>query len=276
MATTDDVTTTADFEAQFVQFQPELQSYLFRITANRQDAEDLAQETYLKAVNNLSGFSGRSSLKTWVFTIATNLARDHFRARHRWRADIQDRCRTATKSSPEKVATMHRIVQQSDAARYEFKEHIDFCFTCIAKTLKIEQQLALILKEVYGFRGVDIMEILHLSKGKVKHALADARRTMTEIFDRRCALVNQNGVCYQCSEINGFVNPKQEAHEKEVSLCQAAEAGASKEHLFDLRAELVRSIDPLAAPGATLHAYLLELMPQHADTHPEPDHSPAR
>jgi len=251
-----------EFQKQFLLIHAKLKSYLFRITANKRDAEDLAQDTYVKAIKNLPGFSGKATLKTWVFTIATNLAKDNFRARRRWREDTQDRCRENTQASPVKVAKMRDIVNHSPAEKYEFKEHIDYCFTCIAKTLETEQQLALILKEVCDFKISEIMEILDLSEGKVKHALAEARNTMSDIFDRRCELVNKNGACYQCSEINGFVNPKQAAREKlmQIKMYSEAQNGASKDRLLDLRAELVKSIDPLAAPGAELHAYLLERM----------------
>jgi|GEM_PF-4788082 len=100
------IVTTEEFQAQFLLLQAKLKSYLFRLTASRQDAEDLAQETYLKAAKNLAGFAGKSSLKTWVFAIATNLARDNFKAQRRWREDTQDRCREATQAAPEKVAAI--------------------------------------------------------------------------------------------------------------------------------------------------------------------------
>ena len=273
MATVLPTLTDAAFQEEFLQLRPQLVSYLFRLTTHPQDAEDLAQDTYLKALENLSKFAGRSSLKTWVFSIATNLARDHFRVRSRWGEDIQDRCREATQSSPEKVTEMHRIVNSSPAEKYEFHEHVDYCFSCIAKTLEIEQQLALVLKEIYDFTVAEIMEILQLSEGKVKHAIADARRIMGEIFDRRCVLVSQQGACYQCSEINGFINPKQDAREAmlRLKLVQEAQNGASKERLLDLRSELVKMIDPLNVPGSELHAYLLSLMPRHApQAGPEP------
>ena len=241
-----------------------MKSYLFRITANRLDAEDLAQETYLKAANNLSSFAGKSSLKTWIFTIATNLARDNYRVRRRWQEDAQDRCRTDTRASSQRVTMMRHIVSHSPAEAYEFKEHIDFCFTCLAKTLKIEQQLTLILKEVYAFKVLEIMEILQLSEGQVKYALTQARQIMTDIFDRRCVLVNQQGTCHQCSEINGFVNPKQKA--RQLKLSKTAGQKGSKAHLLTLRTELVKSVNPLTVPGSDLHAYLLELISKAAHT----------
>ena len=74
--------TVDEFKRQFLLLDSRLKSYPFRLTANRHDAEDLTQETYLKALQNLRGFAGKSTLKTWFFTIATNLAKDHFKPKH--------------------------------------------------------------------------------------------------------------------------------------------------------------------------------------------------
>ena len=88
---------------------------------------------------------------------------------------------------------------------------------------------------------------------------------MADIFDRRCALVNQQGICHQCSEINGFINPKQEVQQLKVA--KAVDKRAQKAHLLTLRTALVKSINPLEAPGAELHTYLLRLIDQAAKTH---------
>lgn len=254
--------TVAEFDRQFVALRPNLVSFLFRFTTRRKDAEDYTQEAYVRARRGLDRFAGRSSLKTWVFQIAANLARDDLRARARWNEDTQDRCKVTTRAAPAKVERMQALVDAAPVEQYDAREHIDYCFTCISKTLQLDQQLAVLLKHVYEFTVPEIMEILELSEGKVKHALADGRRTLTDVFDRRCALVNRNGTCHECSEINGFVNPKQEVQERmrRLEMVQAAESGESRERLLDLRAALVRGVDPLATPTGAMHEYLLELM----------------
>jgi hypothetical protein len=115
MAEQHPIITPEEFQTQFLLLQAKLKSYLFRLTASRQDADDLAQDTYLKAASNLAGFAGKSTLKTWLFTIATNLARDHSKAQCRWREDTQDRCREDTRASPQKVARMRaELVRRLD------------------------------------------------------------------------------------------------------------------------------------------------------------------
>lgn len=259
----------AEFDDAFAELRDALRSYLFRLTTNPDEAEDLVQDTYVRAARAIGGFSGRSSLRTWVFTIATNLARDHFRVRQRWAEDIQDRCRSSTQARPDRVARMRTLTVASPVERYEFKEHIDYCFTCIGKSLTLEQQLAILLKDVYGFTVDEAAEIVGITRGRFRHALADGRHAMEDIFDGRCVLVSKTGVCHQCSEIQGWVNPKQEAREKELELVREARSGADRQRLLRLRAALVRSVDPLAAPAAEMHAWLLSLMEEHAE--PDPD-----
>src|SRR6266545_6274584 len=85
--------TTDELTNQFVAFQAELKSFLLRMTASVQDAEDILQDTYLKANAKIEAFRGESSLKTWVFSIASNLARDLLKSKKRWPATVTDICR---------------------------------------------------------------------------------------------------------------------------------------------------------------------------------------
>ncbi|HWB26021.1 MAG TPA: RNA polymerase sigma factor [Chitinophagaceae bacterium] len=242
------------FQTLFAQFQSQLKSYLYRLLTNLNDVDDLAHDTFIKAFSNISTFSKDSSLKTWVFKIATNLAYDHLRKLKRWGADAQDRGADLAIGS-EEVRRFFRVVHDtSNAGAYEMREHIDFCFTCISKTLPIENQVALILKDIYDFPVKEICLILNKTEGVIKHLLNDARNTMTDIFDYRCALINKNGICHQCSHINEIYNPK---HNQQKELMKLDLVKASKkynrEQLFTLRTLLVKAIDPLHALGTDLH-----------------------
>jgi len=151
--------------------------------------------------------------------------------------------------------------------KFEIKEHINFCFTCMAKTLPIEKQVAVILKDVYGFKISEIVEILGITDGKAKHAITGGRESLVNIFEHKCALVSKKGVCYQCSELNGILNPKQDQQEALVKIKMVREAnkGKTKEELYKLRTELVKSIDPLHANNTDLHTYFLSLMPHYSE-----------
>jgi len=70
-----------EFDELYKNYLPNLKSYLYRLVANTEDMEDLAQETFIRAYKNIDSFEGRSSFKTWIFTIAINLAKDHYNAK---------------------------------------------------------------------------------------------------------------------------------------------------------------------------------------------------
>jgi RNA polymerase sigma-70 factor (ECF subfamily) len=246
------------FQTLFGEFQNQLKSYLYRLLTDRDDVNDLTQDTFIKAFTKISTFNQDSSLKTWVFKIATNLAYDHLRKFKRWGEDAQDRGADLAIGSEEVRQAFWKIHDTSDAGAYEMKEHIDFCFTCISKTLPIENQVALILKDIYEFQIKEICLILGKMEGVVKHLLNDARNIMTDIFEHRCALVNKNGVCHQCSHINEIFNPK---HDQQAELMKLDLVKGSKkynrEELFTLRTLLVKAIDPLHASGTDLHESIM-------------------
>jgi RNA polymerase sigma-70 factor (ECF subfamily) len=247
------------FQKLFCEFQNQLKSYLYRLLVDRNDAEDIAHDTFVRAFDKISQFKGESSLKTWVFQIATNLAYGELRKRKRWESDAQDKSREYAISSEEIKSEFRLTHETSPYGAYEIREHIDFCFTCIAKTLVIDQQVTLILKDIYDFPINDIAVILGKSPGVIKHLLHDSRKTMTVVFENRCALINKNGMCHQCSELNGYFNPKLNQQRSLASLeLVSAPDNTNSERLFEIRTLLVKAIDPLKSDGADLQDMIMK------------------
>lgn len=249
----------ADFTAFFEKIRPQLKSYMLRMTASVQDTEDIVQDTWIKASTNLATFRGDASLKTWVFSIASNLAIDNLRKKKRWPENVTDICKDAAMNHPTHFQEAMQIAATSEFAKFEIREHISFCFLCIAKSLPLEQHLCLLLKEIHGFLIKEIAVILQTTDALVKYHLHTARQKMIEIFEGRCALINQEGVCHQCTEMNGIFNPKQNAQEAVVKVKMArAAANSDKEHLFDLRMEILREMDPFTSNAHELQLHHLE------------------
>jgi RNA polymerase sigma-70 factor, ECF subfamily len=245
------------FQTLFAAFQSQLRSYLYRLLTHRDDVHDLVHDTFIRAFDKISTFNQQSSLKTWVFQIATNLAYDHLRKLKRWPVDAQDQGANLAIGTPAIGQSFRVVHETSTAGAYEMREHIDFCFTCISKTLPIENQVALILKDIYDFPVKEICLILDKTEGIVKHLLLDARETMTGIFDNRCALVNKNGACDQCSQLNGIFNPKQDQQEQRMKLeLVKGSTKFDRAELFNMRTTLVKAIDPLHSSGTDLHALI--------------------
>lgn len=93
----------------------------------------------------------------------------------------------------------------------------------------------------------------------VKYYLYVGRSKMIEIFDHRCSLINKQGICYQCTELNGIFNPKQKEQEELVKITMVKEAGnKNKEELFDLRMKILQELDPFESRAAELQLHHLE------------------
>jgi len=241
------------FQALFANFQRQLKSYLYRLLSDRNDVDDITHDTFIRAYDKLSGFNQQSSVKTWVFRIATNLAYDYLRKRKRWTVDAQDLAKQLVQSNDAVRNACRTIHATSPAGAYEIKEHIDFCFICLSKTLPVENQVALILKDIYDFSIQDIAQILEKTTGVVKHLVNDARNALKEIFENRCALINKQGGCHQCSELNGVYNPKQDQQQALMKLDLVKGSGKyQRDKLYNLRTKLVKGIDLMDSDGADL------------------------
>ena len=82
---------------------------------------------------------------------------------------------------------------------------------------------------------------------------------MISIFDGRCAIINKEGVCHQCTELNGIFNPKQNAQEELMKIEMAKEAvNKDKEHLFDLRMQIIQETDPFNFKASELQLHHLK------------------
>ncbi len=244
---------------EFEQIRSQLKSYVLRIAASVTDTEDIVQDTYVKAVENVGGFRGDSTLKTWIFTIASNLAKDNLRVQKRWTENVTDLSKEAALSNPKFFQESMHIRMTSPQGQFEIKEHIAFCFTCISKSLPLEQQICLLLKDVYDFTLKEVAIILGVTEAMVKYYLHTGRSKMIDVFDNRCALINKQGICHQCSELNGIFNPKQKIQEELVKIEMARVAGnADKDRLFELRMEVVSGIDPFDSNASELQLHHLE------------------
>lgn len=248
--------TTEQFANEFELARPHLKSYILRITACVEDAEDIVQDTYIKAVGKLDVFRAESTVKTWIFAIASNLAKDNLRAKKRWPETVTDICREKALANPDYFPEIAQIMQTSPYATFEIKEHINFCLTCISKSLPLEQQICILLKEIYEFKISEIVEIIETTEAMVKYYLHTGRSKLVNVFEGRCALINKEGVCHQCSELNGIFNPKQnfEVEKNKIEFAKKAN-DPNREHLLDLRFNIMREIDPFNSNGSDLQLH---------------------
>jgi RNA polymerase sigma-70 factor, ECF subfamily len=244
---------------EFETARAQLKSYILRITASIEDTEDIVQDTFIKASTKLETFRAESTVKTWLFTIASNIAKDNLRAKKRWPETVTDICRGKALANPNYFPEIAKIMQTSSQAEFEMKEHITFCLTCIAKSLPLEQQICLLLKEVYDFKVSEIEEIIGTTEAMVKYYLHTSRSKMVHIYEGRCALINKEGTCHQCSELNGIFNPKQDFEIEKNKIEFARKANdPNREHLLDLRFQIMKEIDPFNSKGSDMQLHHIQ------------------
>lgn len=252
-----------NIETEFIAFQEQLESYLYRLSANREDAKDIVQDTYIKAKQKFDSFKGESSFKTWCFSIATNLAKDNQRVKNRWKLEVQDDCKNASLSTPKYQQRILTSFQNQTEQQFEIAEHINYCFTCIAKNLDLEEQIAVILKEFYHFKRTEIGHILGKTEGVVKHLLYNGRQELQTKYNKRCSLINKTGVCYQCAELNDFLQEKPNSAEK-IKNIELSRENNSETNL-DIRFSLINQLNPLNSKASDLEDTILQILREVID-----------
>ena len=173
-------------------YQRELQVHCYRILGSAQDAQDAVQETLLAAWRSLGGFEQRSSLRTWLYRIATSRCLNALRSASRrppmeWsRKDIEPpeptRLGEVAWLEPYPDLLLADLPDQAPGpqARYEAREAISLAFITALQLLPPQQRAALILRDVLGFHTGEAAEILQASEQSVASALKRARATLAQ------------------------------------------------------------------------------------------------
>lgn len=177
---------------------PKLRGTIRRMIGHPQQTDDLVQDALAKAWSSMTAFDGRSAFSTWLCRIGTNAAIDFLRTEKRWREHAQVAYANECNASPDLAMEVGGVLM-SPSFQYDVKEHVAFCFTCVGRSLDPELQAALVLREVEELSNQEAAKSLGLSESVFRHRLSEARSTMERSFEGLCALVNKQGVCYQCS-----------------------------------------------------------------------------
>jgi RNA polymerase sigma factor (sigma-70 family) len=158
------------FEALMSDHHAEIYRYVLRVTGRRQDADDLAQETFLRAFRAHRTLPPDANSRAWLFTIATNLTRNHFRSQKRRRvayAVVGTASREADEERPDTVTVSQEIGAAVDQ---------------VVSGLPLKQRLAFLQRKVHGLDYEAIGRSLECSaetaRAHVFQALRKVRRAL--------------------------------------------------------------------------------------------------
>jgi len=167
---------TSAFDEIIIEYQDRIFNTLFRILGNRDDADEAAQETFLKAFRALPNFKGGSRFSTWLYRIALNAASDRIRKIRHIRDNEEFSLDSVSSGredgAPTKVYTPSKEPPPDDVALaretgVEIQKAID--------SLDEEFRSVIVLKDVEGMNYEEIARVLHVSLGTVKSRLFRAR-----------------------------------------------------------------------------------------------------
>ena len=174
----------------------ELHLHCYRLLGSLQDAEDMVQETMLRAWQHFDTFRGESSLRTWLYRIATNACLDALKKNR------------SSRTLPPKVAPEADPLQplaspwaetawlepypdswlaeatEDPAARYSRRESVSLAFLTVLQLLPPRQRAVLILSDVLDWHASEIASLLSLSVSAVNSALHRARVTMAKQYHK--------------------------------------------------------------------------------------------
>jgi RNA polymerase sigma-70 factor (TIGR02960 family) len=184
------------FRALVEPYKSELRLHCYRILGSMQDAEDALQETLLSAWRGLGGFQGRSSIRTWLYTVATNRALNALRAARR-RPTVELGIPESELPEPTRLGEPLWLEPYPDVlledladappgpeARYAAKEAVSLAFVTALQLLPARQRAALILRDVLGFHAAEVAQMLDSTVESVTSALKRARATLERELPR--------------------------------------------------------------------------------------------
>jgi RNA polymerase sigma-70 factor (ECF subfamily) len=136
----------------------------YRLVGDRHEAEDVAQDSYLRVHRSLGTFRGESSFRTWLFRIVANAAMNHLRRRGRF-GDLGD-------EADDVLVLAEPPPRESDVDADELRR--------VLATLTDAQRVVVLMKDAYGFSSREIADEMGISEGAVKVRLHRARRRLKD------------------------------------------------------------------------------------------------
>lgn len=158
------------FEILINKYSNQVFNILLRLLGNREDAEDVSQETFVKVYKKLHTYKGKSHFYTWLYRIAINTGKDHLKKK-KWEYPLEAFGKNQFSFSQE-----HSIGPETAVINKEKRELI----LRALMELNLDQRAIIILRDIQGFSYEEISGILGISIGTVKSRISRTRKILKE------------------------------------------------------------------------------------------------
>jgi RNA polymerase sigma-70 factor (ECF subfamily) len=147
------------FQELYEKYHQDVFQFLFYMVKNKEQAEDLVQEVYIKVLRSYDRFEGKSSEKTWLFSIAKHVAIDSFRKHKGWKNKLLETFDWNTQQVKDTTPLPEEIALQN--------EQIQQMYRCLDKC-KVDHRMVLILRYIQGLSIQETAQVLGWTESKVK------------------------------------------------------------------------------------------------------------
>jgi len=167
------------FEMLIAEHSGEIYGLLFRLTENGEEARDLTQETFLRAFQNIDRFRGEADLRTWIYRIAINQARNRWRWWRRRRRDATVSLDSSLGQSSQTVG--ETLVEGTENPEQQTLAHErEVALRTALRKLSRSYREAVVLRDIEGFSYEEIAATLGINVGTVKSRLARGRQELRQ------------------------------------------------------------------------------------------------
>ncbi|CAM3879059.1 RNA polymerase sigma factor SigX [Mesobacillus zeae] len=167
------------FDQLYQKYHQDVFQFLFYMVKSREQAEDLMQEVYIRVFKSYKRFEGKSSEKTWLFSIAKNVAIDHFRKQQGWRQRLLGK----VDISAGQIRDSHPLPEELAMHR----EEVRMMYRCI-DLCTIDQRMVIILRYIHELSISETAEALGWTESKVKttqhRAIKSLKKHMEEMIEK--------------------------------------------------------------------------------------------
>ena len=175
---------SAAMEQLILKYQSRIYNVILKICANPDDAAELTQETFVKVIENIGRFEGRSGFYTWAFRIAVNLTLNHCKRSVKLGLRSLD-AENNGHSEQAGIALKEILHDAGSVDPAAVAQNKELCELTIKALIKLDdsQRAVVVLRDIEGMNYAQIAEVLHAELGTVKSRLSRARSNLREILE---------------------------------------------------------------------------------------------